>query len=199
MATLVSLNHRAIYMSVEKDILLSDARNDHQKALTNIFYTYYYLVDKMNHNFKKHEITRQQFNVLHILKCHQPKYASVNLIKARMLDKMSDVSRIVERLRIKGLVLRQSAEKDKRSVEVIITPKGLKLLDIMDPEIDRLGQLLNNLSQEETVLLNKMLDKIRIKKEVSHAANFVEDSQASAITDGRQSEEKIIILAPLKI
>lgn len=199
MATLVSLNHRAIYMSLEKDILLSDARSDHQKALINIFYTYYYLVDKMNDRFKKHEITRQQFNVLRILKYHQPGYASVNLIKARMLDKMSDVSRIVERLRIKGLVLRQSAEKDKRSVEVIITPKGLKLLDIMDPEIDRLGQLLSNLSQEETVLLNKMLDKIRIAKEVSHATDFVKNSQASAFPDDRQSEEKIIILAPLKI
>jgi DNA-binding MarR family transcriptional regulator len=97
-------------MSPSKDVLLSDSRNEYQKALNNIFYTYYFLVDKINDQFKKYDITRQQFNVLCILKVLQPEYASVNLIKARMLDKMSDVSRIVERLRIKGLVLRQSAE-----------------------------------------------------------------------------------------
>ena len=145
-------------MSPSKDILLSDSRNDYQKAINNIFYTYYYLVDKINDQFKKYDITRQQFHVLQILKVLQPEYASVNLIKARMLDKMSDVSRIVERLRIKGLVLRQSAEKDKRSVQVIITPKGLTLLDSIDPELDLLAKLVGNLTPEETFQLNKMLD-----------------------------------------
>jgi len=167
-------------MSPSKDILLSDSRNAHQKALNNIFYTYYYLVDKINDQFKKYDITRQQFNVLCILKVMQPGYASVNLIKARMLDKMSDVSRIVERLRLKGLVLRQSAEKDKRSVEVIITPKGLTLLDSIDPELDLLGKLVGNLTPEETTLLNKMLDKIRMNEEASGVTSFV--SEASNAT-----------------
>ncbi|HTE29093.1 MAG TPA: MarR family transcriptional regulator [Chryseolinea sp.] len=152
-------------MSLEKDILLSDAPNDHQKTLVNIFYTYYYLVDKMNDTFKKHDITRQQFNVLRILTTVKPKAASVNLIKARMLDKMSDVSRIVERLRIKELVVRQSAEKDKRAVDVIITAKGLALLDKINPEIECLSGLISNLTVEETVTLNKMLDKIRTTDE----------------------------------
>lgn len=149
-------------MSPDQDILFPD-ENDRQKALINIFYTYYFLVDKMNVKFKQYDITRQQFNVLRILREHQPNFATVNLIKARMLDKMSDVSRIVERLRIKGLVLRQSAEKDRRSVEVIITPNGLRLLDIMSPEVNNLGQLLTNLTPEETAVLNKMLDKIRVE------------------------------------
>ncbi len=127
-------------MSPSKDILLSDSRNDHQKAINNIFYTYYFLVDKINDQFKKYDITRQQFNVLHILKALQPEYASVNLIKAHMLDKMSDVSRIVERLRLKGLVLRQSAEKDKRSVEVIITPKGLSSIRQHRPRAGPFGE-----------------------------------------------------------
>jgi len=166
-------------MSPSKDILLSDSRNDHQKALNNIFYTYYYLVDKINDQFKKYDITRQQFNVLCILKVLQPEYASVNLIKARMLDKMSDVSRIVERLRLKGLVLRQSAEKDKRSVEVIITPKGLTLLDSIDPELDLLGKLVGNLTPEETTLLNKMLDKIRMSEGSSGVSSFVTEASSS--------------------
>jgi len=166
-------------MSLEKDILLSDAQDEHQKALINIFYTYYFLVDKINIQFKKYGITRQQFNVLRILKSHQPRYASVNLIKTRMLDKMSDVSRIVERLRLKELVVRQSAEKDKRSVEVIITPKGLSLLESLDPEVDRLGKLIGNLTCEETVVLNKMLDKIRTAGEMSRTSGFVAEAPSS--------------------
>jgi len=180
-------------MPLEKEILLSDARSEHQKALINIFYTYYYLVDKMNEKFKKHEITRQQFNVLRILKSHQPGYASVNLIKARMLDKMSDVSRIVERLRIKGLVVRQSAEKDKRSVEVIITATGLRLLDIMDPEIDRLDELTSSLTQEETVALNKMLDKIRFTEDVAFEPAFAGVLSHSSAFEGTANPKKKLL------
>ena len=166
-------------MSPSKDILLSDSRSDHQKAINNIFYTYYFLVDKINDQFKKYDITRQQFNVLHILKALQPEYASVNFIKAHMLDKMSDVSRIVERLRLKGLVLRQSAEKDKRSVEVIITPKGLSLLESIDPELDLLGKLAGNLTPEETTMLNKMLDQIRMNEEASGVSSFVAETSSA--------------------
>ena len=165
-------------MSPSKDVLLSDARNDHQKALNNIFYTYYFLVDKINDQFKKFDITRQQFNVLCILKMLQPGCASVNLIKARMLDKMSDVSRIVERLRLKGLVVRQSAERDKRSVEVIITQKGLSLIDSIDPELDLLGKLVGNLTPEETSLLNNVLDKIRMNEETSGANTLLAEASS---------------------
>ena len=89
-------------MSLEKDIMLADVRSEHQRALINILYTYYYLVDRMNSLFKNNEVTRQQYNVLRILKKHNPHNISVNVIKRSMFDKMSDVSRIVERLRIKG-------------------------------------------------------------------------------------------------
>ena len=149
-------------MSTQKDIMPIDVATAHQKALTNIFSTYYYLVDKMSGAFKKYDITRQQYNVLNILRSEQPNAASVNLIKARMLDKMSDVSRIVERLRLKELVVRQSAAKDKRSVDVIITPKGIALLDKVQPDIERLSQHMNNLSAEETDALNYMLNKLRM-------------------------------------
>ena len=173
-------------MSPSKDVLLSDSRNEHQKALNNIFYTYYFLVDKINDQFKKYDITRQQFNVLCILKLIQPESASVNLIKARMLDKMSDVSRIVERLRLKGLVLRQSAEKDKRSVEVIITQKGLDLIHCIDPELDLLGKLVGNLTPEETSLLNNVLDKIRANEESSNQATLIaEASNANTFAHSR--------------
>src|SRR4051794_19326849 len=133
-------------MSFDKPIPLVDARNDYQRAFVNIFHTYYYLVNLMNDAFKKHDITRQQYNVLKILADQHPKGASVNLIKMRMLDKMSDVSRIVERLRLKGLVIRQSALRDKRAVDVTITTRGVEFLAVVDPEIARLSELLGNLT-----------------------------------------------------
>ncbi|HEY9049438.1 MAG TPA: MarR family transcriptional regulator [Ohtaekwangia sp.] len=148
-------------MSLEQDIYQEDFRNEFQKALLNMVFTNYHVVDKMNVVFKKHDITRQQYNVLRILKGQLPGHASINLIKDRMLDKMSDASRIVERLRIKGLVTRDFCEKDKRSVEVRITQTGLTILDRMQPEVEGFEHILHNLTEEETHQLNYLLDKIR--------------------------------------
>jgi DNA-binding MarR family transcriptional regulator len=147
-------------MSLENDIQ-QKFRNESQKAILNILYTGYYIQDRMNMLFKQYDITRQQYNVLRILRGQYPGHASVNLIRDRMLDKMSDASRIVERLRLKDLVVRKSAEKDKRAVEVTITEAGLKLLSEMQDAVDQFESLLNNLSDEETRQLNQLLDRIR--------------------------------------
>jgi DNA-binding MarR family transcriptional regulator len=148
-------------MSLENDIQQSEFRSESQKAILNILYTCYFVQDKMNTLFKKYDITRQQYNVLRILRGQYPGHASVNLIRDRMLDKMSDASRIVERLRLKELITRKSAEKDKRAVEVTITEAGLKLLDEMQDSVDEFESLLNNLSEDETRQLNALLDKLR--------------------------------------
>ena len=147
-------------MSLESDIQ-QKFRNESQKAILNILYTSYFIQDKMNMLFKEYDITRQQYNVLRILRGQHPGHASVNLIRDRMLDKMSDASRIVERLRLKELVIRKSAEKDERAVEVTITDAGLKLLAEMQEAVDKFESLLNSLSEEETRQLNILLDKIR--------------------------------------
>jgi DNA-binding MarR family transcriptional regulator len=155
-------------MSLENDIQQREFRSESQKAILNILYTCYFVQDQMNTLFKKYDITRQQYNVLRILRGQYPGNASVNLIRDRMLDKMSDASRIVERLRLKELVNRKSAEKDKRAVEVTITEAGLKLLDEMQEAIDEFESLLDNLSEEETRQLNALLDKIREGKVENH-------------------------------
>src|SRR4051812_297095 len=103
-------------MSLENEIHQKEFRNDYHKAIINILHTYNYLVGKINDLFKNYEITRQQYNVLRILRGQHPGHASIFLIRERMLDKMSDASRIVERLRLKDLVSRQYGSKDKRSV-----------------------------------------------------------------------------------
>ena len=102
-------------MTLEKDIQQKEFRSEPQKAILNILFTCYFIQDQMNTVFKRYDITRQQYNVLRILRGQHPGHASVNLIRDRMLDKMSDASRIVERLRLKDLVTRKSAEHDKRA------------------------------------------------------------------------------------
>jgi len=148
-------------MSLETDIHQRTFRNEYQKAIINILYTENFLVTRMTSIFKDFDITRQQYNVLRILRGQFPEPASINLIKDRMLDKMSDSSRIVERLRAKGLVERAGGKNDKRSVEITISEEGLELLKKMQPQVNNMEKLLHNLSPEETRDLNYLLDKIR--------------------------------------
>ena len=156
-------------MSLENDIQQREFRNESQKAILNILFTSYFVQDKMNELFKQYDITRQQYNVLRILRGQHPGHASVNLIRDRMLDKMSDASRIVERLRLKELVIRKSAEKDKRAVEVTITEAGLRILSEMQEAVDQFESLIDCLSEQETLQLNQLLDKVREGKVPSTA------------------------------
>ena len=162
-------------MSLENE-LKQKFRNEPQKAILNILYTSYFIQDRMNTLFKQYDITRQQYNVLRILRGQHPGHASVNLIRDRMLDKMSDASRIVERLRLKGMVVRKNAEKDKRAVEVTITESGLQLLQQMERPIEDFDSLLHNLSMEETRQLNTLLDKIREGQ--AQSEDFVKNAEA---------------------
>lgn len=148
-------------MSLNKDIQQTEFRTEYQKAIINIMYTYNYLIAHMAGVFKEFDITRQQYNVLRILRGQYPNHGTVNLIKDRMLDKMSDTSRIVERLRIKNLVSRTENSLDKRVVEIHITEAGLDLLERMEGPIQELEQGMYGLTEGETILLNSLLDKLR--------------------------------------
>ena len=147
--------------SIHEDIVQEEFRGPYEKGLINIMYTYHYLVNHLNRFFKSHDITRQQYNVLRILRGQHPKPASVNLIKARMIDKMSDASRIVDRLASKGLVERKTNEFDKRAVDVLISEQGLNLLERTDKVALGFGDYLKNLNPKEVDQLNSLLDKIR--------------------------------------
>ncbi len=115
----------------------------------------------MNDFFKTHQITRQQYNVLRILRGSYPKPLNINIIKERMLDKMSDASRIVERLRIKGLIDRCQSSQDRRAVEIKISEKGLSLLSHTDSNVTQFDDLLSSLNDDELDQINHLLDKIR--------------------------------------
>lgn len=148
-------------MKLEDEILQKHFRNEYHKATVNVIYSYNWLVDCQVKLFKPYGITMQQYNILRILRGQYPKPATIKLIKERMLDKMSDASRIVEKLRVKGLVDRTICSNDRRNVDVCITDKGLKLLSQVDKHDEEVDAKLSTLNNEEIAQLNVLLDKLR--------------------------------------
>lgn len=146
---------------LEDIIKTSNFRNVYQKTVLNVFVTSNWISDQHQEIFKKYDLTIQQYNVLRILRGQYPKVCNLHNIRDRMLDKMSDVSRIIERLRKSNLVDRVVNEDDRRSVDIKITDKGLDLLKTMQKEESTMDNLLSNLTEEEAVNLNNLLDKIR--------------------------------------
>ena len=147
-------------MSLEKDIAQHSFRNEHQKAIINLIYTYNWVTEKTKSIFDKEEITAQQFNILRILR-GAGKPISTLQIRERMLDKMSDTSRIVDRLVLKGLAKKTICKIDKRLVDVSISPKGSQLLAKLDFFEKDMDAVFTNLTETEAKALNKLLDKIR--------------------------------------
>ncbi|MCX6174660.1 MAG: MarR family transcriptional regulator [Ignavibacteriales bacterium] len=148
-------------MKLEQEIKQPKFRNEYHKLAVNVLYTNGWLVNLYSNLFSKHDITSNQYNILRILRGQYPNPATVNLLKERMLDKMSDASRLVERLRIKGFVKRDLSSKDRRCVDIIITEKGLHLLKEIDKLNDKHDSFLKNLSESEAKKLNNLLDKLR--------------------------------------
>ncbi len=148
-------------MTLEEEIK-GHFRNDYHKGLINLSYTARLLSYEFIQSLKKHEITEQQYNVLRILRGFRAEAPlSIGFIKERMLDKDSDVSRIVERLFEKEMVSRKENSADRRQKDIEITAKGLLLLDSMlDCEMQA-DKLLKNLTAEEIQEFNRLLDKIR--------------------------------------
>ena len=151
-------------MGIQKDINQSKFRSEYQKAVVNLIFTSNWLSEKLKNIFERDDITLQQYNILRILRGAGAPLSTLQ-IRQRMLDKMSDTSRIVDRLLIKGLVKKKVSETDKRLVDVSITSKGASLLKKMDVYEDEMDNILAGLNKEETKTLNILLDKIREKKQ----------------------------------
>jgi DNA-binding MarR family transcriptional regulator len=148
-------------MRIEDEIQSEKFEDDYHKLVINLSFTYGWLHNTMRGRFEKYNLTNQQFNVLRILRGQYPKSATVNLIKERMIDKMSDASRIVDRLVQKGLVSRCTNNKDRRAVDVRISESGLETLCKMDKEIKSADFFKDHLSEEEARQLSNLLDKLR--------------------------------------
>ena len=147
-------------MSIDKDINQKKFRNDYQRVIINLIYTYNWVSEQTKSILEKGDITSQQFNILRILRGAGTPLSTLQ-IRQRMLDKMSDTSRIVDRLIIKGLVKKIVCKTDKRLVDVSITDKGKKILEKLDAYESEMDAIAGNLTAADAKDLNKLLDKIR--------------------------------------
>ena len=148
-------------MKIEDEIKQPKFRNEYHKLAVNLSYTANWISRSVGQILKPYKLTPQQFNVLRILRGQQPKPASINLITERMIDKMSNASRLVDKILAKGLVERQVCPNDRRQVDVIITEKGSQLLAELDVLVDKYNDKLATLSTKEAQELNELLDKLR--------------------------------------
>lgn len=150
-------------MDIEKEISYHQFRSEYEKILVNIYYTNNWLFEKYEQTLSKYNLTAQQFNVLIILFASYPKPIMISNIKERMLDKNSDITRIVDRLLSKNLISRRRDQSNRRKVIVKLNVIGYHLMVKMNKEVEVFENLVTHLTPKEATSLNMLLDKIRNK------------------------------------
>ena len=148
-------------MSIERSIQQDKFESEFHKAAVNLLYTSSWLYNINAARLKVHGITPEQYNVLRILRGSHPRALMLADITSRMIDKSSNATRLVEKLRQKGLVRREICESNRRQVDIFATPKGLELLQRIDKDSDSWLGTLRNMSKSEAQELNRILDKLR--------------------------------------
>jgi DNA-binding MarR family transcriptional regulator len=135
--------------------------NAYHKASVNLIYTGKWMIKLHSEIFQTFNLSLQQYNTLRILKGAFPTAVTLKYIKERMLDKMSDASRIIENLHRRKLVKRRLNPNDRRKVDVKITKEGLFILSELDKKNDIMDGFLSNLDEKEIERLNFLLNKVR--------------------------------------
>ncbi|WP_162341694.1 MarR family winged helix-turn-helix transcriptional regulator [Cyclobacterium salsum] len=148
-------------MKIEDEIRQKPFKDAYSKAVVNLLYTHSYLVTEQSKIFKPHDLSPEQYNVLRILRGQHPEPITVSSIQDRMLNKMSNASRLVEKLKIKKMVERKECAVDRRQVDITITGKGLEILEQLEEEVNKFNKSILNLTKSEVEQLNDLLDKLR--------------------------------------
>jgi len=148
-------------MRIEDAIKQKSFKDPYNKALVNLLYTNSYIVARQGKLFKPYGLSPEQYNVLRILRGKHPEPITVSSIQDRMLNKMSNASRLVEKLKQKDLVNRLECPSDRRQVDITITEKGLGTLADLEDKIDNFNRQILNLTEPELQQLNELLDKLR--------------------------------------
>lgn len=148
-------------MKIEDEIRQTRFRNDHQKAIINLMYTAAWLGARQEEFFKPFGITPSQFNILRILRGQGGKSLTGAEIKERMLERNSDISRLLDRMVRKNFITRSQCPNDKRATNISITKTGLSVLKDIDLAIDQNEKNLFKLNQGEARQLSLLLDKAR--------------------------------------
>ncbi len=147
-------------MKLEEAIKQTKFNNAQHKVLLNLIYTAGLVHAEQTRFFKAYDLSPQQFNVLRILRGQHPNPASVGLVQERMLDQMSNASRLIEKLKQKKLLTRRECKEDRRQVDIVITDDGLNLLKEIDKVFIDFEHRLAKLSNSDAETLNSLLDQI---------------------------------------
>ena len=153
--------HQILVMGISEDLKQSNFQSEAQKAIVNAIYTGNWIVQKQQELLKPFGLTVQQYNVLRILKGQQGNPMTVLAITERMLDKMSNASRLVDKLLEKKLVLRRECPQDRRAVDILILPAGLDLLKEVDQVQQDWGKHFDALGVKKLEEMNQLLDEFR--------------------------------------
>lgn len=148
-------------MELEQELQQKRFENEKHKLALNIMFTAGWLDCQAIRHLKPHGLSPQQYNVLRILRGQHPKAVSANLIASRMIDRSSNVSRLIDKLFLKTLVSRQENPADRRAICLLITQKGLNLLGKIDKEQSSWNTTLKHVSESEAKIVNTILDKLR--------------------------------------
>jgi len=166
-------------MRIEEEIKQQSFKDEFHKLVINLKFSAGWLGGFHNKIFKAHRISSQQYNVLRILRGQHPKPSSLILIRERMLDKDSNASRLIDKLESSNLTKRVQCLNDRRQVDITITKRGLQLLEEIDPEINQMTDRVINLSTEEAIMMNNLLDKMRKGPENNTQKDLVEKAERS--------------------
>ena len=149
-------------MRIEEIIKSNVAMDDAKKIVLNIMVTQNVIAEKFNEVLKPYDLSGEQYNVLRILRGQKGNPANMCIIQERMIAKNSNTTRLIDKLLIKDLVTREVCPENRRKIEVLITEKGLQLLEELDPKVLENEKLFAaNLNQKELVELNTLLEKYR--------------------------------------
>ncbi|MDA9967682.1 MarR family transcriptional regulator [Salibacteraceae bacterium] len=147
-------------LKIDQEIQQKKFASPKHKALVNLLFTYGQISTLQHRTLKPYELSVQQFNLLRILRGQFPKPSSIKLITERMIDKMSNASRLVDKLLSKELVERKSSKEDRRQVDILITEKGLKTIEAASLAMENTMNVLD-ITDEDAEQLSVLLDKLR--------------------------------------
>ena len=152
-------------MKLEQAIKSSKFTNEVHKAGINILYTAWWLKTIMSRELKEYGLTHEQYNVLRILKGKYPEQICVKEIACRMIEKNSNVPRIIDRLETKKLVKRAASPSDRRETVIVLTAAGLNILQHSTQRINKLIDVTISLDEKQAGVLNQLLEEIRRNEE----------------------------------
>lgn len=148
-------------MKLEEAIKSSKFRNEVHKAGLNILYTAWWLKTSMSKELKEYGLTHEQYNVLRILKGKHPEHICVKEIACRMIEKSSNVPRIIDRLEAKKLVKRTASDSDRRETVIVLTPAGINILQHSTDRINKLMDKIMVIDEQKAAELSQLLEDIR--------------------------------------